>query len=75
MNGQVGCHLLEMVSRTSLSQLPYVSTTNGMQDQPNCWHLGPLEWSLQTSVAWATRHRGDIGRHRGEYKMAGLRVM
>ena len=34
---------LEKVSWASLSELPYVSTANGMQDQPNSWHLGPLE--------------------------------
>ena len=44
---------LEMVPWASLPQLPYVSTANGMQDQPNSWHLGPLEWSLRASAAKA----------------------
>lgn len=45
---------LEKVSWDRLSQLPYISTANGMQDQPNSWHLGPFEWSLGASAARAT---------------------
>ena len=29
----------------------HVSTANGMQDQPNSWHLGPLKCSLRVSAA------------------------
>ena len=43
-----------MLEKVSLPQLPYVSTANGMQDQPNSWYLGPLKWRNMAG------QRGDV---------------
>ena len=51
MKGQVRCQPGEGI--TGLLAPQRLHTANGMQDQPNSWHLGPLECGLQASAARA----------------------